>query len=144
MSKGKLRLLYVIFFVLAYGGLFAPITYLLIENWDIYFIKNESAFSVSMGGIFVLLTIIMLIKYGFKKIKPIFWSGMLFIITYCLDSIIKDLVSITFFVLIGVALFTIFQMPMNHFKRLLTSYTDEQTRTFARETVKEKSFGGRC
>jgi hypothetical protein len=144
MRKGKLRLLYALFTTLAYGGLFAPITTLLIMNRDVYFIKNESSLSVSLGGILVLLTIVLLMKYGVKKIKPIFWAGILFVITYCLDSIIKDLVSITFFVLIGVSIFTIFQMPMNHFKRLLNSYTDEQVRTYARETTIEQSFGGRC
>lgn len=144
MSKGKLRLLYAIFSTLAYGGLLAPITYLLIKNREVYFIKNESVFNVSMGGILVLFTIVLLIKCGIKKIKPIFWAGLLFLITFCLDSIIKDLVAITFFVLIGVTIFTIFQQPMNHFKRLLASYTDEQVRTHARETVKEKTFGGRC
>lgn len=144
MSKWKLTLLYNLFLIIAYGGLFAPITYLLIANWDIYFAKNESAFNVSLGGILVLLAIVLLMKYGVKKFKPIFWSGLLFVITFCLDSIIKDLVAITFFVLIGVAWFTIFQMPLKHYKKLLGAYTDETVRTHARETVKEKTYGGRC
>jgi hypothetical protein len=117
---------------------------LLIRNWDIYFAKNESAFNVSLGGILVLLTIVLLMKYGVKKFKPIFWFGMLFVITFCLQTIITDLVAITFFVLIGVTWFTIFEMPMKHYKKLLYAYTDESVRTFARETTKEKSFGGRC
>ena len=144
MSRRKLRILFAIFASIAYVGLFAPISYLLFRNWDVYFTKNEGALSVGLGGVLVLLTIVLLLKYGFKKFKPIFWSSILFVSVFCLQSIIVDLVAITFFVLIGVAWFTIFEIPMKHYKKLLSSYTDESVRTFARETTKEKSFGGRC
>lgn len=144
MRKGKLRVLHCVFCTIAYGGLFAPIIALLVANWDIYFIKNESAFSVSMGGIFTMITIVLMIKKGFKGVNPIFWSLLLFLICFCLDSIIKDLVVITFCVLIGVSWFTIFKLPMKHYKRLLTSYTDESVRTVARQETQDKLFGGRC
>ena len=131
MSNKKLKLFKNLFTALAYIGLFTPITIVLIKNFDIYITENKSAFSVGIGGVLAILSIVLLAKYGFKRLNKVFWSTMLWVIVICLETILKDAVVIVTAVEIGVVAFVIFEMPMNYFKKRCEVRRNEVDRIIA-------------
>lgn len=133
MSNKKLFLLKNLFTVLAYIGLFLPITIVLIKNFDVYFAENKSAFSVGMGGILAILGVVLLSKYGFKKFNKVFWSTVLWVMVVCLDTILKDAVIIVTAVEIGVVAFVIFEQPMLYFKKRCEIRNNEVDRIIAND-----------
>ena len=131
MTTKKLNLLKCLFTVAAYIGLFLPIVIVLIKNFDIYFTENKSAFSVGVGGVLLGLGIVLLLKYGFKKVNKVFWSTLFWVIIICLETILKDAVVIATAVEIGVVLFVIFEIPMNYFKKRCEVRRNEKDRMIA-------------
>lgn len=133
MSNKKLNLLRRLFTCLAYIGLFTPIVVVLIKNFDIYFTENKSAFSVGIGGILLCLGIVLLLKFGFKKVSKVFWSTLFWVIIICLETILKDAVVIATAIEIGVVSFVIFEMPMNYFKKRCEIRRNEVDRIIANQ-----------
>ena len=131
MSNKKLKLLKYLFTTLAYIGLFSPITIVLIKNFDVYFTENKSAFSVGMGGVLAILSIVLLAKYGFKRLNKVFWSTILWVMVICLETILKDAVVIVTAVDIGVVAFVVFEIPMNYFKKRCEIRNNEVDRIIA-------------
>ena len=131
MSNKKLKLFKNLFTSLAYIGLFTPITIVLIKNFDIYITENKSAFSVGIGGVLSVLSIVLLAKYGFKRLNKVFWSSILWVIVICLETILKDAVVIVTAVEIGVVAFVIFEVPMNYFKKRCEVRNNEVDRIIA-------------
>lgn len=138
MNNKKLTLLKNLFTILAYVSLFTPIIVVLINNFDVYFTENKSAFSVGVGGILAILSIVLLAKYGFKRINKVFWSTILWIIVVCTETILKDAVVIATAVEIGVVLFVIFEIPMNYFNKRCEIRRNEVDRIIANEEYNEQ------
>lgn len=139
MKKKKIRFWYWSFKVLAYIGLFSPLLILIIMNWNKYFVSNKAGLSVGTGGVMAILIGVLLVKVGFKKFNKVFWSTAFLLCVYCLNSVIQDALPITFTFWLGTLIFFIFEMPMNHFKKLLNIYVDEETRVVARDETNKKS-----
>lgn len=144
MSKKKISLLFILFAILSYVGLFLPITFYIIKQWDTFFIHKEGM-TVSLGFILCSIMVVLLTRIGFKKIKGIIWATLFMISVVCLNPVIAQLKNLSFVFWIGVVIFTIFEMPMSYFKGLLKSYVDEGVRTRSREEIKKNiQTNGRC
>ena len=141
MSKGKLRLFKWIFCTIAYVALFTPLLVVIIANFDKYFVQ-KSGLSVTLGGVLSCFYILLLIKVGFKNLSAVFWAGGLWVITYCLESILTDSLRIVTAFLIGVIFFKIFDLPKNYFSRRLEAYEDEEIRTHARNNINNNINNG--
>lgn len=131
MSKKKIKSLKNLFSFIAYVLLFLPLGIWVALNADKYFV-HKSGMSVGMGAIMAVLFIILLLKYGFKKFNKVFWISFLLAIVACLNTIVEDLLPITFFAWIGVILFSIFEIPINYYRKKYNTYEDEETRTYVR------------
>lgn len=136
MSKKKIRFLYFLFSMIMYIGLFAPLITWVVKNFDEYFIMNKSGLSVGLGGVISAIAIVLLMKKGFKSFNAIFWCTLLLVVVYCFNTIIKDVLPITFCAWIGCIWKEIFIKPTNYYKHLLTTYTEEVNRTYARERTR--------
>lgn len=147
MSKGKLRTWYWIFNILSWVSLFTPISIWIGINFAKYIVQ-KSGFSVTTGGILAVLFVVLLLKYGIKRFGSIFWMTLFFAIVYCLDTIISDMLPLTFFAWIGVIVFNLFRTPAKYFKNKLEVYCNEEVRTVARNTTNTKidktNYYGRC
>lgn len=147
LTKRKINTLYFTFLGIAVFGLFLPLLILIIKNWNIYFYQKEGL-SVAFGGVVALTGIVLLMKFGFKKFNSIFWATLLLVSVYCFNSIITDTLPIVFMIWIGVVWFTIWSIPMKHYKELKDAYKNEEVRTISREVTKEKvsklKSNGRC
>lgn len=140
MSNKKLKVLKNLFTALAYIGLFTPITVVFVKNFNIYFTENKSAFSVGIGGILAVLAIILLAKYGFKRLNKVFWSTLLWIIVICMETILKDAVVIVTAIEIGVVAFVIFEQPMIYFKKRCEVRRNEVDRMIANEEFQQQKL----
>lgn len=136
MSKKKIRFLYYLFAMIMYVGLFAPLLFWVIKNFDIYFVTNKSGLSVGLGGVISGIAIALLMKKGFKSFNAIFWATLFLIIVYCLNSVIKDLLPITLCAWIGSLWKEIFALPTKYYRHLLLTYSEEENRTYARERTR--------
>lgn len=134
MSKKKFKKWYILFLILAWIGLIAPISIWVGINFDKYVVQ-KSGFSVTTGGALAVLCVVLLLKYGIKKFGKVFWMTMLLMIVYCLDTIIVDALPLTFFTWLGALIYSIFEIPMKHFKNKLNIYVDEEIRVTARKTT---------
>lgn len=144
MSKKKISLLFILFAILSYGGLFFPILFYIVKKWDTFFVHKEGM-TVSLGFILCAIMVVLLTRVGFKNIKGIIWATLFMITITCLNPIIAQLKYLSFVFWIGVVVFTIFEMPMSYFKGLLKSYVDEGVRTRSREETKKTiQTNGRC
>ncbi len=146
MSKNKIVRLRNFFGFISYFGLFAPISILLVLNFDIYFKENKAGLSVATGGILLFLMVVLLMKFGFKKFNKLFWMTFLLIIVMCLETILQDSTIIVFCAWIGCVWFTIFEMPLKYYQKHLDSWNDESTRENARVTSRNnnQTRNGRC
>lgn len=144
MSKKRIKFLRDLFSIISYTLLFLPIVVWVLLNVDKYFV-HKSGMTVGMGGIMAILFIILLLKYGFKKFSKVFWVSFLLAIVFCLNTIVVDLLPITFFAWIGVILFAIFEIPMNYYKRRYETYSEEEIRVHVRNEHSNTYEGnGRC
>lgn len=146
MSKKKFKQGYYAFLTVAWVGMFAPITVWICMNLDKYFV-HKSGMTVGMGGILAALFVVLLLKYGIKRFGPVFWMGLLFAISYCLESIITDIVPLSLCAFIGSLIFAVFSLPAKHFKKKLDTYTDEEIRQVVRTQPKTEvtyKGNGRC
>lgn len=140
MTSKKLNLLKRLFTGAAYIGLFTPIIVVLIKNFDVYFTENKSAFSVGIGGVLLGLGIVLLLKYGFKRVNKVFWSTLFWVIIFCLETILKDAVVIATAIEIGVVAFVIFEMPMNYFKKRCEIRRNEVDRMIANDEYEQQKL----
>lgn len=135
MSKKKIRILYFSFEIISWVCLFTPLLVVIIMNWDKYFVQ-KSGWSVAMGGVYAILLIVLLLKFGSKKFNKIFWITSLLIVVYCLNSIIQDMLLLTFVSWIGGVAYWILEFPKNYFKKRYDTYIDEVRREQARQEVR--------
>lgn len=140
MTSKKLNLLKRLFTGAAYIGLFTPIIVVLIKNFDVYFTENKSAFSVGIGGVLLGLGIVLLLKYGFKRVNKVFWSTLFWVIIFCLETILKDAVVIATAIEIGVVAFVIFEIPMNYFKKRCEIRRNEVDRMIANDEYEQQKL----
>lgn len=126
-----------LFYILAYIGLFTPLMILVAINFDKYFITNKSAFSVATGGVLSGIFAILLVKVGFKKLHKAIWATFIVIIIWCFNSIIKDMLPISIAFWIGTMIFSIFEIPGKHYKKMLETWGDEEIRMYVRNESKE-------
>lgn len=138
MSKKKLRLFKWLFYGLAYASLFTPILVLMIVNWNVYFVKNKSAFEVAMGGIIAFVYVFALVKVGFKNFNQVLSAGVLVVVVYLLQTIIQDAFLITLMYFIGVCCFKALEIPAKYFGGRLHSYVDETDRERARQEIRNE------
>lgn len=145
MNKKSFKSWYIIFSVLAWIGLLAPLGFWIGVNFDKYVVQ-KSGFSVTTGGILAVLFVVLLLKYGIKRFGKVFWMSLLLAIVYCLDTIIVDMLPITFFAWLGALIFSIFELPAKHFKKKLDVYVNEEIRVVARNTATTQNINtnGRC
>ena len=144
MNKKRIKFLRDLFAIISYALLFLPITVWILLNVDKYFV-HKSGMTVGMGGIMAILFIVLLLKYGFKKFNKVFWVSFLLATVFCLNTIIVDLLPITFFAWVGVVLFAIFEIPMNYYKRKYETYSEEEIRVHVRNEYSDTYKGnGRC
>lgn len=121
------------FYIIGFICLFTPLIILSIVNFDKWFASNKDAFSVGAGGFLVAIFTVLLVKVGFKKLHKMVWFSFMLLIIFCLNSIIQDALVICFVSWIGVGLFSIFEVPAKHYKRLYLTWTDEEVRVEARK-----------
>lgn len=144
MNKKRIKFLRDLFAIISYALLFLPITVWILLNVDKYFV-HKSGMTVGLGGIMAILFIVLLLKCGFKKFNKAFWVSFLLAIVFCLNTIIVDLLPITFFAWVGVILFAIFEIPMNYYKRKYETYSEEEIRVHVRNEYSDTYKGnGRC
>ena len=150
MSKKKFRKWYWIFNILAWISLLTPLAVWIGINFDKYVVQ-KSGFSVTIGGVLAVLSVVLLLKYGIKKFGKVFWMSILLVIVYCLDTIITDALPIVFFTWLGVLLFSILEKPAKYFKDKLDVYVNEEIRVEARNTTttqttsnRTTNINGRC
>lgn len=145
MNKKSLRTWYWIFAILSWIALLTPIGIWIGINFDKYIVQ-KSGMSVTVGGVLAVLFVVLLIKYGIKKFGKVFWMSLLLVIVYCLDTIIADMLPITFFTWLGALLFSILDLPTKYFKKKLEVYTNEEVRVVARTTAEttQTQTNGRC
>lgn len=145
MSKKSLRTWYLMFAILSWIALLTPISIWIGINFDKYIVQ-KSGVSVTVGGVLAVLFVVLLIKYGIKKFGKVFWMSMLLVIVYCLDTIIVDMLPITFFTWLGALMFSILDLPTKYFKKKLEVYTNEEVRVIARTTTEttQTTTSGRC
>lgn len=147
MSKKKLVFLKFLFITLSYAGLFLPLIIMFGMNWDKYIVQKEGL-SVSFGGMTFCLMLILAMKFGFKKFNELFWSTLLLITIYSLNSIIQDALPLTFCFWLGTVIYKIFEIPMNYYKKRCATIIEETDRTYTRERVKKEiqnqEESGRC
>ena len=137
MSKKKLKVLKYLFIALSYIGLFLPLIIIFGINWDKYIVQKEGL-SVTFGGMTFCIMIILALRFGVKKINGVFWSTMMLIVVYSLNSIIQDLLPLTFCFWIGTIVYKLLEIPANYYKKRLQTVLDELDRTYTRETVKRE------
>lgn len=145
MSKKSLRTWYVIFLILSWIALLTPISVWIGINFDKYVVQ-KSGVSVTIGGILAVLFVVLLLKYGIKKFGKVFWMSLLLVIVYCLDTIIADMLPLTFFTWLGALMYSLLDLPAKYFKRKLEVYTNEEVRVVARNTATTEitNTNGRC
>jgi hypothetical protein len=142
MSKKKFKKWYLIFLILSWIALITPLAVWIGINFDKYVVQ-KSGFSVTIGGVLAVLSVVLLLKYGIKKFGKVFWMSILLAIVYCLDTIITDALPIVFFTWLGVLLFSIIEKPAKYFKNKLDVYVDEEIRVEARNTTTTKTTNTR-
>lgn len=140
MKKKKFKFWYWFYKTLSYIGLFTPLLVLVIMNFDKYFAQNKAGLSVGTGGILAILLGVLLVNVGFKKFNKVFWSTAFLVCVYCLNSVIQDALSITFTFWLGTIIYWLFEMPTNHYKKLLDIYVNEEIRVIARNETSNKDY----
>lgn len=106
-------------------------------NWDKYFIQ-KSGWSVGMGGVYAVLLVVLLLKYGSKKFNRVFWTTSMLVVVYCLNSIIQDMLLLTFVFWVGTIAFTILEIPTNYFKKRYNIYNEAMIREQAKEEYRQE------
>jgi hypothetical protein len=134
MNKKKFRKWYWIFSILSWISLLTPLAVWIGINFDKYVVQ-KSGFSVTVGGVLAVLSVVLLLKYGIKKFGKVFWMSILLVIIYCLDTIIVDALPITFFTWLGTLLFSILEKPAQYFKEKYNVYVNEEIRVDARNSA---------
>ena len=137
MSKKKLRLLKYLFMTLSYVGLFLPLVIMFCINWNKYIVQREGL-AVTFGGVTFCFMVVLATRVGIKKFNSVFWSTLMLIVVYSLNSIIQDLLPLTFCFWIGTIVYKILEMPTNYYKKRLRIVLEEIDRTYTRETVKKE------
>lgn len=145
MSKKSLRTWYWLFAILSWIALLTPISIWIGINFEKYVVQ-KSGVSVTVGGILAVLFVVLLLKYGIKKFGKVFWMSMLLVIVYCLNTIIADMLPLTFFTWLGALMHSVLDIPAKYFKRKLEVYTNEEVRVVARNTTTTEvtNTNGRC
>ena len=138
MSKKSLIFKKYLFKTLMYAGLFTPMFVLACVNFNKYFATNKDSFSVASGGILIAIFTILLAKIGIKKLHKIITATFLVAIVWCLNSIIKDFLIISVMFWIGIAIYSIFEIPSNYYSKLLNTWNDEEVRMAVRKESKNE------
>lgn len=137
------------FKILSFVGLFLPMVLLVLIRRKTYITENPHAWSIGVGGIAIVFFTILLCKVGFKKLHPVAWAIFIVLIIQCFYSIIQDIRPISYVFATGVALYSIFEIPMKYYTRLYGIWTDEEVRMVVRkehkkENNEEEDYGGRA
>lgn len=127
----------ILFFSIAYIGLFTPLIIYGGVNFDKYFVTNKDGFSVAIGGMILAIYFAVLIKVGIKRINGFLSATIFLIVVYCLNSIIKDMLPLTLMFWCGVCIYTIFAIPGKHYKERLDIWDRELIRSAAHAHYKE-------
>ena len=118
---------------LMYIGLFLPMFVLFCVNYDKYFATNKDSFSVASGGVLMAIFTALLARIGIKKLHKLISASFVVAIIWCLHSIIQDFLVIACMFWIGIAIYSIFEMPNDYYTKLLDTWNDEETRMIVRK-----------
>lgn len=142
MSSKKIRIFKYLFWILAYVGLFLPISIYVGINYETFFTKKETL-SIAIGGILAVIAVILLVKVGFKKINQVWWSALLVAISYCLDTIMEQMLYISCMIFIGTLAFSIFKEPAIYFSKRLETFTRvNDSKTAEQEYITKHTTNG--
>ena len=120
-----------------YLGLFMPMFILACVKFDEYFATNKDSFSVAAGGILIAIFTALLAKVGIKKLHKLISATFFLAIVWCLNSIIRDFLVISTMFWIGIAIFSIFEIPASYYTKLLDTWNDEEVRMVVRKNTNE-------
>lgn len=134
LNKKSLIIKKYTFKTLMYVGLFTPMFILGCVNFNKYFATNKDSFSVAAGGVLMAIFTVLLAKIGIKKLHKIISASFVVGIIWCLNSIIKDFLTISIMFWLGIAIYSIFEIPNNYYTRLLDTWNDESVRMAVRKT----------
>lgn len=135
--KRKIIFLKYLFMFLSYLGLFLPLIIMFGINWNNYIVQKEGL-SVTFGGMIFCIMIILALKFGFKKFNGLFWSTLMLIVVYSMNSIIQDLLPLTFCFWIGTIIYKVLEIPANYYTKRCKTILEETDRTYTRETIKKE------
>ena len=130
-----------------YVGLFLPMFVLGCVNFDKYFATNKDSFSVASGGILMAIFTALLAKIGIKKLHKLISASFIVAIIWCLNSIISDFLVISIMFWIGIAIYSIIEIPYQYYSKLLNTWNDEEVRMYVRtkdkkvENNEEEDYG---
>ncbi len=146
LSKKNLIVKKYTFRIAMYVGLFLPMFILGCVNFDKYFATNKDSFSVASGGILMAIFTVLLAKVGIKKLHKLISATFMVAIIWCLNSIISDFLIIACMFWVGVAIYSVLEIPASHYTKLLDTWNDEEVRMYVRtkpneEDIKEDDYG---
>lgn len=123
-----------------YVGLFLPMFILGCVNFDKYFATNKDSFSVASGGILMAIFTVLLAKIGIKKMHKLISASFVVTIIWCLNSIISDFLVISIMFWIGIAIFSVIEIPCQYYCKLLDTWNDEEVRMYVRTKDKKREI----
>jgi len=135
-TKKKYRKFKWLFYSFAWIALFTPLLTLIIVNHKEY-LTMKSGWSLSFGGVLVVLYVVLLLKVGIPKIHKVAWVGMLLVIVVALDKVLDNIQVLTLMAFIGTCGYSIFEIPAKYFAKRLDTYVNEEDRMIAREEITE-------
>lgn len=117
-----------LFKTLMYVGLFMPMFILACVKFDEYFATNKDSFSVAAGGFLIAIFTGLLAKVGIKNLHKLISASFFVAIVWCLSSIFRDFLLISSMFWLGIAIYSIFEIPANYYTKILDTWTDEEIR----------------
>lgn len=130
-------LLTALFYVLYYLGLYLPIGIFTFVNRAKYFYHYEGI-KVGLGAIMTIALLILFSRKEHPKIKGIWVYLIIFLLSFFLDSIMEDMIYISFYLLIGKVISMIINPFLKYFKGIAKTYRDGGINAgIFKETIKE-------
>lgn len=106
-----------IFKIIAFVGLIAPVLTLIFIKKDVYFIEGETV-KLSLGCIFALIFLLLSFLGKLKDLNGILILGIVEVLVYLLKSLVNDLLIIIPCCMAGLILYSMFNAGYKHYHEI--------------------------